>query len=184
MNATAALAKLKAGNRRYVEKAQYSGEIGEALRAVTTAQGQRPYAIVIGCSDSRAIPEVIFDAGIGELFVIRVAGNVMDSHQMGSVEYAAEHLGTRLVVVLGHTHCGAVDAALHHDPDGHIKYITDDIKEAIGEERNPDKACELNVRHSVATIRGDAGMAPLLADGLVVLGAVYDIERGTVAFLE
>ena len=98
------------------------------------------------------IPEHIFSAGIGELFVIRLAGNVIDDHQLGSIEYAAGHLGCKLVVVLGHTHCGAVDAAIHHQPEGYIKYITDEIKKAIGDETDPYKASCLNVRHSVREI--------------------------------
>lgn len=106
------------------------------------------------CFDSRVIPEHIFSAGIGELFVIRLAGNVIDDHQLGSIEYAAGHLGCKLVVVLGHTHCGAVDAAIHHQPEGYIKYITDEIKKAIGDET-----------------------------GLRVVGAMYHIEDGSVEFL-
>ena len=80
------------------------------------------------------IPETIFSAGLGELFVIRVAGNVIDDPQLGSIEYAAGHLGSPVVVVLGHTHCGAVDAAINSDPEGYIKFITDEIKLAIGDE--------------------------------------------------
>ena len=100
----------------------------------TLKNGHHPYAIFMCCSDSRQIPEAIFSAGIGELFVIRVAGNVVDSHQLGSIEYAADHLDCKLVVVLGHNHCGAVEAAIKHDPDGHIYYISDVIMEAINEE--------------------------------------------------
>ena len=91
---------------------------------------------MICCSDSRVLPESLFCAGIGELFVIRVAGNVIDNHQLGSIEYAAEHVGCPLILVLGHDRCGAVDAAIRHDPDGYIKFITDEIREAIGEERD------------------------------------------------
>ena len=92
-------------------------------------------------------------AGIGELFVIRVAGNVMDNHQLGSVEYAAGHLGTKLVVVLGHSHCGAVGAALHQEPEGYTKFITDEIRKAIGGEKDEYRACCLNVERSVSIIK-------------------------------
>ena len=104
---------LLAGNRRYRESSD------AALRERTAVHGQHPRAIVVACSDARVIPEEIFDAVLGELFVIRVAGNVLDNHQLGSIEYAAAHLGCPLVIVLGHTRCGAVGAALHGESDGH-----------------------------------------------------------------
>ena len=134
LSATDAISKLKSGNERYLDAATNPGDVSKQIRQKTCDEGQSPYAIVITCSDSRVIPESIFCAGIGELFTIRVAGNVMDHHQLGSVEYAADHLGTNLVVVLGHTHCGAVGAAVTSSPDGFVKYITDEIKKAIGDE--------------------------------------------------
>ena len=130
-----AIYKLAAGNLKYLNAENGSGDISRRVRLSTWAKGQSPYAIIVTCSDSRVIPENIFSAGIGELFVIRLAGNVIDDHQLGSIEYAAGHLGCRLVVVLGHTHCGAVDAAIHHEPSGYIKFITDEIKKAIGDEK-------------------------------------------------
>ena len=108
-----AIYKLAAGNLKYLNAENGSGDISRRIRMSTWAKGQSPYAIIVTCSDSRVIPENIFSAGIGELFVIRLAGNIIDDHQLGSIEYAAGHLGCRLVVVLGHTHCGAVDAAIH-----------------------------------------------------------------------
>ena len=152
LSASEALKKLKEGNQRYLSAAANPGDISPQIRQDTCANGQSPYAIVITCSDSRVIPEGIFTAGIGELFVIRVAGNVMDNHQIGSVEYAAGHLGCNLVVVLGHDHCGAVDAAINHSPDGYVKYITDEIKRAIGGETDQFKASCLNVARSVSII--------------------------------
>ena len=134
------------------------------------------------CSDSRVIPECIFSAGIGELFVIRVAGNVIDDHQLGSVEYAAEHLGIRLVVVLGHDHCGAVDAAINHDPEGYIKFITDEIKTAIGDEKDDYKACCMNVRHSVDMIEQSFEIHTEEEHGLRVIGAMYRLADGKVEF--
>ncbi len=159
------------------------GDISPEVRRRTAAEGQNPYAIILCCSDSREVPEAIFSAGIGELFVIRVAGNVVDSHQLGSIEYAADHLDTKLVVVLGHDHCGAVEAAIHHDPDGHIKYITDDISEAIGDETDEYVASCLNVKHCVKVIAENTDMRLLEEKGLEVIGALYHIEDGHVEFL-
>ena len=161
-----------------------SGDISRRIRLFTCTKGQSPYAIIVTCSDSRFIPENIFSAGIGELFVIRLAGNVIDDHQLGSIEYATGHLGRRLVVVLGHTHCGAVDAAIHHEPEGYIKYITDEIKKAIGDETDPYKASCLNVRHSVREIEKSLCIHNIEEEtGLRVVGAMYHIEDGSVEFL-
>ena len=169
--------KLVEGNERYVTSRAASIDVSEAaLKACL--HGQEPYAVIITCSDSRVIPEVIFSAGIGDLFVIRVAGNVIDTDQLGSIEYASEHLGTRLVVVLGHDHCGAVDAALHHENGGYIKHITDAILNAIGDEKNETKACCLNVEHSCKVIENS-----LSIPDLKVIGAIYHLESGKVEFL-
>ena len=161
--AAEALERLKEGNGRYLEAVTGGGDISRGRREKTLKEGQSPYAIVITCSDSRVIPESIFDAGIGDLFVIRIAGNVMDNHQLGSVEYAAEHLGSRLVVVLGHNHCGAVDAAINHDPEGYIKFIT--------------------VRHSLQIIEESLESRHEEEHGLKVCGALYHLEDGSVEFL-
>lgn len=181
INAQQAIEKLKQGNLSYVN-ALAVGDVSPQRRQQTASQGQTPYAVIISCSDSRVIPETIFCAGIGDLFVIRVAGNVMDDHQLGSVEYAAHHLGAKLVVVLGHDHCGAVDAAINHDPDGYIKFITDEIKTAIGDETDDYKACCLNVRHSISIIENSLMIHEEEEHGLKVIGAVYHIESGVVEF--
>ena len=112
--------RLENGNIEYVNTNKSVCDTSLEQLKKFSENGQQPYAIIITCSDSRVVPELIFSAGIGDLFVIRVAGNVIDSHQLGSIEYAAEHLGTGLIVVLGHDHCGAVDAAMNHEPDGYI----------------------------------------------------------------
>lgn len=177
-----ALKKLREGNERYLGAETGSGNISPAIRKDTCENGQHPFAILVTCSDSRVIPESIFSAGIGELFVIRVAGNVIDDHQLGSIEYAVEHLGCCLVVVMGHTHCGAVDAAIHHDPSGYIKYITDEIKAAIGEETDDFRACCLNVEHSIALIENNLDIRAMEREGLKVVGAIYHIEDGRVEF--
>ena len=169
--------RLLAGNRRYRESSD------AALRERTAVHGQHPRAIVVACSDARVIPEEIFDAVLGELFVIRVAGNVLDNHQLGSIEYAAAHLGCPLVIVLGHTRCGAVGAALHGESDGFIRYITDEIAAAIGEERDPLRACEKNVLHAVGRIRHEFAAHPEI-ENVSVRGAVYDVLDGSVRFVD
>ena len=180
-NAETALDRLKQGNEIYL-KDKNNGDISLLKRQDTFQNGQHPYAIIISCSDSRVIPESIFNAGIGDLFVIRVAGNVMDDHQLGSVEYAAHHLGVKLIVVLGHNHCGAVDAAVNHNPDGYIKFITDEIKKAVGDEKDEYKACCLNVKHSMEIIENSFEIHQEEEHGLKVVGAVYHIENGKVDF--
>ena len=167
--------KLIAANRKYIEK-------GGDLRRKTAKNGQHPYAIVICCSDSRVIPEKIFGADIGELFVIRVAGNVLDNHQLGSIEYAVSHLHCPLVIMLGHTGCGAVSAALSGHSEGFISSITDEIAAAVGGERDPDKACRLNVIRGVDLIKREFSAYPEFAK-VDVCGAVYDIESGAVEWL-
>lgn len=168
--------KLTAGNLRY----QKEGD--RALREDTAEHGQHPYAIVICCSDSRVVPEMIFHATLGELFVIRVAGNVLDRHQLGSIEYAAAHLHCGLVVMLGHTGCGAVEAAVNGHGDGFIAYITEDIREAAREERDPATVCRLNVRLGVERIKREFLQHTEIND-ITVKGAVYDIKSGAVEWL-
>ncbi len=183
VSAKQAISRLKEGNNNYIAAKYPSGDISVEIRRKTCSEGQTPYAIIVTCSDSRVIPESIFSAGIGELFVIRVAGNVMDSHQLGSIEYAASHLGCKLIVVLGHTHCGAVEAAVHHDPEGYIKFITDEIRLAIGEEKDEHKACLLNIQRSVSVIEESFDIKREEEHGLSVVGALYHLEDGRVEFL-
>lgn len=173
--------KLKEGNQQYLAAEQNGGDISPAIRKDTTDNGQHPYAVVIACSDSRVIPENIFMTGIGELFVIRVAGNVIADHQLGSIEYAVDHLGSPLVLVLGHTHCGAVGAAISGHADSFIKTLTDEIKKAIGDETDERKASCLNVERNVKLIRDKL---PIDSSKMTVAGAVYDIETGKVDWLE
>ena len=180
-----ALNKLKEGNNKFLKAKTNDEDISLEKRQDTYINGQKPYAIIITCSDSRVIPENIFMAGIGELFVIRIAGNVIDEHQLGSIEYAAGHLGAPLILVLGHTHCGAVDAAINHDPEGYIKFITDKIKLAIGEETDPHKAAELNVEYVIKEIESSLEIQEIESEeDLFVTGAIYDIETGLVDFLD
>ena len=169
--------KLREGNQRYLAAS-------DAERRLDTAEnGQHPYAIVICCSDSRVIPEQIFHAELGELFVIRVAGNVLDDHQLGSVEYAAAHLHCGYILLLGHTGCGAVQAALEGDGEGFIRSITDEIRKAAGDERDPDRACRRNVRWGVRRLRREFAAHPEAGNARIE-GAVYDIRTGRVQWLE
>ena len=176
--------RLITGNQKYIESNRLASDVSPDTLLKFSQSGQQPYAIIISCSDSRVVPELIFSAGIGHLFVIRVAGNVIDSHQLGSIEYAAEHLDTGLIVVLGHDHCGAVDAAMNHEPDGYIRYITDEIVKAIGDEKDEVKACCLNVNHSCDIIEHSLQIQKDEEEyGLKVLGAIYHLESGEVEFL-
>ena len=182
--AALALQKLKDGNNAFVEGQKSTADLSLEARKKTVDEGQFPYAIVITCSDSRVVPNAVFDCGIGDLFVIRVAGNVIDDHQLGSIEYAAGHLGSNLIVVLGHDHCGAVDAAMNHDPEGYIKFITDDIIEAIGDEKDEYRACVLNALHAKAIIEESLQIQHEEDLGLKVIAAMYHLEDGRVDFLE
>ena len=179
-----ALEKLKEGNKRYITAEFNTSDVSQLKREEALDKGQAPYAIIITCSDSRVIPENIFMTGIGELFVIRIAGNVIDEHQLGSIEYAASHLGAPLIVVMGHTHCGAVDAAINHDPEGYIKFITDKIKVAIGSETDPYKAACMNVKECEKEIEASLEIQEVEhLEGLKVIGAMYHLENGIVDFL-
>ena len=172
-----ALERLKEGNKIYINSARCVGDISPEKRLHTSKNGQHPYAVIVSCSDSRVIPECIFSAGIGDLFVIRVAGNVVDNIQLGSIEYAVEHLGCKLVVVLGHTCCGAVGAALGKTR-GYVQHITDEIRRAIGTESDTVKASLLNVQQSVRKIKDCLSQT----EGLAVVGALYHTESGVVDF--
>lgn len=184
ISAAEAKNRLIKGNQKYLEAKAGPGDVSKALRWKTAEEGQQPYAIVISCSDSRVIPEAIFSAGIGELFVIRVVGNVLDNHQLGSIEYAAEHLGVKLIVMLGHTGCGAISAVIEGHSGGFIDYILKDIALAIGDEKDEFKATCLNVQHGVQRIRHELEIHPIKDEKrLEVIGAIYHIEDGTVEFL-
>ena len=185
IDAKQAKQRLIEGNQKYMGALTPHGDISSEIRKDTAQNGQHPYAIVVTCSDSRVIPESIFSAGIGELFVVRVAGNVIDDHQLGSIEYAADHLGTKLILVLGHTRCGAVDSAIKGHAGGFIDSIISDIELAIGDEKDPYKASCLNVKHGVEVIRHELEIHPVHdPEGLVVAGAIYNIEDGSVEFLD
>ena len=177
ISANEALARLKSGNDKYLANNTFGGDVSQGMRTQTSKFGQKPYAIVITCSDSRVIPEAVFSAGIGDLFVIRVAGNVIGDNQLGSIEYAVEHLGCNLAVVLGHTDCGAVAATCDGAHGNHVMSIIDEIRHAIDGEKDKYKANILNIKQSVTKIENNIKL-----DGFEVIGAMYDIESGKVDF--
>ncbi len=183
MDAKEALKKLQEGNARYVDAVANDGDVSKAVREDTCNNGQHPYAVVLTCSDSRVVPEHAFMCGLGEIFTIRVAGNIVTDTQLASVVYAISHLGSSLVVVLGHTHCGAIGAAMNHDGHGCLSAITDSIEKAIGDEKDDVKACKLNVNASVAALKSNSEVKDLMSRGIEVVGAIYDIENGAVNFL-
>ena len=197
-SAADALKRLRKGNRRFVTgKNDLAKSIGEARRA-ELIESQTPFAVILACSDSRVPVELIFDQGLGELFVIRVAGNIVAPSQVGSIEYAASELGTPLVVVLGHSNCGAVDATLkaltsrEEHPSPNLRAIVDRIRPAVeplleaSEGLTLGEAVLANVRQSVGQLRHGSRILEQMIDhgDLTVVGAKYSIETGEVRFLD
>lgn len=185
-----ALARLRDGNARYAaDLRSLDSLLSHRRKAEMAAAQQEPFAIILGCSDSRVPAEVVFDQGLGDLFVIRVGGNVVAPSQIGSVEFAATRFGTRLVVVMGHTMCGVVLAALEPAPADtrNQASIVERVRAALGDRsESPDEAVRANVRASVAALReGSPLLRQLIQDsGLRIVGAVYCLETGRVEFLE
>lgn len=191
-----ALARLVEGNERFVAgHARFPTVQKEVLAEL--AKGQEPYATILGCSDSRVPPELVFDAGFGELFVIRVAGNVLGPSILGTLQYAAAHLHTPLFVVMGHEGCGAVHAAIDAKFHGavhkrRIAVLLDNILPALDglDEQHPEAALmpaavEANVRYAVAQVLATPEAQARRASGdMRLVGAVYDLESGRVRFLD
>jgi carbonic anhydrase len=196
ISADEALARLIEGNERFrTRQARWSGATPETLAALS--EGQRPFATIIGCSDSRVPPELIFDAGLGDLFVVRVAGNVISGEVAGSLQYAGSHLHTPLFVVLGHHGCGAVGAALDTLAHGtrhrsRIHILVENILAGLGDidpglPRDAQLALgvERNVRWSVRQIAESPEGRARMAEGVMKLvGAIYEVATGHVRFLE
>lgn len=190
VSAADALKMLLAGNQAFVA-AGGSCPRQTAARRSELATAQHPFAIVVGCADSRVPPESIFNQGVGDLFVIRVAGNVIDDVVLGSIEYAVEHLGVSLVIVLGHERCGAVQAALSPEPAApHVSAVVGRIRQSIEHTRKPgndplDEAVRANIAASVKDVQSSQPvLAPLVQKGRVkVVGARYDLDTGAVEVL-
>jgi carbonic anhydrase len=203
--ASEALERLREGNRRFVAEIRKEKASGRKRRREVAA-AQEPFAIILGCSDSRVPAEIIFDQGLGDLFVIRVAGNIVAPSQVGSVEFAAERYHTRLVVVLGHSQCGAILATLEElgrptaDQSRNLRSIVSRIRPAVEElvtrndtRDNPSgydalvhQAVRANIRVSANQLRHGSEMLEqaILKNGLVVVGAEYSLETGLVDFFD
>jgi len=200
--ALAALHRLRDGNARFVSGVRSVDALLSGARREELVEGQAPFAAILGCSDSRVPVELVFDQGVGDLFVIRVAGNVVAPSQVGSVEFAAEKFGTRLVVVLGHTRCGAVQATLEElqRPGGtasaNLRSIVDLVRPAVESlmltelrhqpEELARQAVRANVRVAAGHLRHGSPVLERLIrnDGLLVVGAEYALETGVVDFFD
>ena len=199
--ARVALARLKEGNQRFAANAGRDAFVSQ-LRREELASGQQPFAIILGCSDSRVPAEIVFDQGLGDLFVIRVAGNIVAPSQVGSVEFAAAAFSTRLVVVLGHSQCGAITATLDElrtpteNQSRNLAAIVDRIRPSVQALLATDlrndrdalvrEAVRANIRASVNHLRHGSQVLEelILKDGLVVVGAEYSLETGVVDFFD
>ena len=170
MHYLAALEKLKKGSKLYLECQSNPSIFHQDLREELKNKGQKPYATIITCSDSRVPVQHIFSSSMGEF-------------EIGSAEYASEHLGVELIVVLGHTHCGAVHSTLHNEGHSYINAITNKVAEAIGDEKDQRKCEVLNARHSVECLKASEVLTRLeKEDKLKIISAMYDIESGEVIF--
>lgn len=179
-----AIERLISQNAEYIEALSNDADISSDLREELVDNGQSPYAVVLTCSDSRVVPEHIFMEGLGSIFTIRNAGNIVEETVLGSIEYGAEHLDAKVIVVLGHTECGAVDATISGGAHGNIAVITDTIALAIDGETDPRVAEIANVENSIAEIMTSEIIQELVEEGSVaVVGAIYDAESGEVEFL-
>jgi carbonic anhydrase len=201
MPALEALERLRDGNRRFVQSQALRTNIGSGVRRAIQIETQEPFAIILGCSDSRVPAELVFDQGFGDLFVIRVAGNIVAPSQIGSVEFAAAQFGTRLVIVLGHSLCGAITATLDELREGsttnsrNLRSIVDRVMPAVkgvlagGPHEDAaalvHQAVLANVQASVGQLRHGSELLEELirSDGLLVVGAYYSLETGVVTFL-
>ncbi len=197
-----ALERLREGNRRFVADERSHATDASRSHRGDLVNGQAPFAIILGCSDSRVPAEIVFDQGLGDLFVIRVAGNIVAPSQVGSVEFAAAKFGTRLVVVLGHSRCGAIEATLEQlrrptaGDSRSLRSIVDRVRPSVEAllatdlRHDPDAlirdAVRANVRVSASQLRhGSELLETLIArDGLLVVGAEYSLESGTVEFFD
>src|SRR5713101_1949776 len=187
-----AISKLKEGNGRYTSgNLQHPGQTTE--RRTELSKSQHPFAIIVSCSDSRVPPEIVFDQGLGDLFIFRVAGNVIDDHGLGSIEYGVDHLNVRLIVVLGHQSCGAVQAAKETiaakgKAPGHIESLVTAIKPAVEATAKDDldTTIKANVKHVVQALRSSTPILKAKVDSgdVQVIGGYYSLDTGAVTFLD
>ena len=187
-----AVSKLKEGNGRYTSgNLQHPGQTTERRAELT--KDQHPFAVILSCSDSRVPPEIVFDQGLGDLFVVRVAGNVIDDHGLGSIEYAVDHLGARLIVVLGHQSCGAVKAAKETiaakgKAPGHIQSLVTAIRPVVEATAKDDldTTVKANVKHVVQALRSSTPILKAKVDSgeVQVIGGYYSLDTGAVSLLD
>jgi carbonic anhydrase len=187
-----AISKLKEGNGRYTSgNPQHPGQTTE--RRAELAKSQHPFAIIVSCSDSRVPPEIVFDQGLGDLFICRVAGNVINDEGLGSIEYAVDHLGVRLIMVLGHQRRGAVQAAKETiaakgKAPGHIESLVTAIKPAVEATVNGDldATIKANAKHVVQVLRSSTPILKAKVDSgeVQVIGGYYSLDTGAVTFLD
>ena len=187
-----AISKLKEGNGRYTSgNLQHPGQTTE--RRTELSKSQHPFAVIVSCSDSRVPPEIVFDQGLGDLFIFRVAGNVIDDHGLGSIEYAVDHLGVHLIVVLGHQSCGAVQAAKETiaakgKAPGHIESLVTAIKPAVESTANGDldATIKANVKNVVQALRSSTPILKAKVDSgdVQVISGYYSLDTGAVSFLD
>ena len=182
-----ALAELKAGNLRFVNGQHKNYDYKKQMEL--TKEKQTPHTLVLSCMDSRVPPEILFDQGIGSIFVCRVAGNVEDKNVIGSIEYGVEHAGAKLIVVLGHSHCGAVTGAVKDLKLGNLTQLLDQIKPAIGDKNSPnvvDETAKNNIKQTIKDIiSGSEIVRKMIEEKKVALqGAFYDIETGVGTFVD
>jgi carbonic anhydrase len=180
-----AMLRLTLGNNEYISS-KNNADVLQYLRDSTAVNEQNPYAIILTCSDSRINPEYIFSAGIGDLFIIRTAGNVVSPFDIGSIEYAVKYLGTKVIVVMGHSLCGAVAAAYNGmHLDGHVADIIDEILPGISGAADAVEAENLNIAHSYERVLESAIVRELKeANKIIVVKAKYDLRSGRVDFFE
>ncbi len=180
-----AIQLLKSQNEKYVSNTTNEGDISLALREETVINGQSPYAVVLTCSDSRVVPEHIFMEGINRIFTVRNAGNIVSENALGSVEYGVAHLDAKVVLVLGHTECGAVNATINNMGHDNILFITDEISHAIQQETDPTKAEIMNVQNSISKLMESEIIADMLEnEEIEIIGGIYNTSTGVVEFLD
>lgn len=183
-----ALAELKSGNKRFLDEKMRNTDYKQQIEQTKT--DQHPHSLILSCIDSRIPPEIIFDQGIGNIFVARVAGNIEDPNVLGSMEFAVKVKGTKLIVVMGHNSCGAVKGAVDNAELGHLTQLVNQIKPAIrGDKSNPnhmDETAKSNVSLTIADIISQSTVISELvkANKVRIVGAFYDLNSGQVLFME
>lgn len=187
-----ALRKLLDGNNRFLRSNMRNRDYALQLRT-TAQQGQAPFAVILSCMDSRGAPEIIFDQGIGDIFSLRVAGNILNQDNIASMEYGTQVLGSKVVLVMGHTHCGAVDAACHNVELGNVTSLLEKIRPAVSQINKSNKTCDATVVNAIAKqnvlniVKNIPTQSTILSQlikqkKLIIVGAMHDLDTGKVTF--